>query len=121
MPIVEIEIVTEAEGETVSPVELQVIADQLGEVFGGGPASTWVRVRDLPKTRYAENGGAGDVLPVFVSVLQYEPPGLPERRELAAEIAEVVAGGLSRPVQNTHVVFEPPGKGRVAFGGNLRD
>ena len=97
----------------------QLFGRKSEKLFGGSPQGTWVRARNLPSAQYAENGGAGDVQPVFVSVMQFELPPAADRRTLAAEIAEIVAGALARPIANTHVIFETAGKGRVAFGGNL--
>ena len=48
--------------------------------------------------------------------------GYPAGNALADEaqrIAQIVSEQLSRPMQNTHVFYLPPGIGRIAFGGNL--
>jgi hypothetical protein len=99
---------------------IQALADRAGEVLGARVGGTWVRVYFLPEERYAESGGAPlGVLPVFVSVLQSRGLELSERKEKARALAEVVGKITARPVGNIHILFEPPGKDRIAFGGNL--
>lgn len=57
VPIVEVEIVTDDEpGVTVA----QALADGLGAALGAPAGSTWVRLRTLPRSGYAESGGALD-------------------------------------------------------------
>jgi phenylpyruvate tautomerase PptA (4-oxalocrotonate tautomerase family) len=70
---------------------------------------------------YAENAGGPPpgVQPVIVSILLAEPPQGAARAEQAARLTQVVAEACGRPVENVHVIFRPPGKGRVAFGGRL--
>jgi len=39
--------------------------------------------------------------------------------EEAQSVAGIVSARLSRPKENTHVLYLPPGMGRIAFGGRL--
>jgi phenylpyruvate tautomerase PptA (4-oxalocrotonate tautomerase family) len=52
MPIVDVEIVG---SESVGRDLAARLAEMAGQVFGSPPASTWVRVRLLPRHLYAEN------------------------------------------------------------------
>ena len=122
MPIVDIEVVTVTTGpEVVDKEALQLLADELGSVFGSDPGGTWVKLRSIDRDAYAENlaGNESNALPVFVHILRAE---LPERaalqREMAA-VAEVVARMLDHPRENVHVLYAPGAKGRIAFGGTL--
>ena len=122
MPIVDIEVVTgPVDREEVGKETLQLLADDLGRLFGGEPGSTWVRLRSIDQDAYAENGGVpgSPVQPVFVSILRAE---LPERAALGREmsgVAEIVARMLDRPRDNVHVLYAPDARGRIGFGGTL--
>lgn len=122
MPIVDIEVVTGAvDPEVVDKETLQLLADELGSVFGSDPGETWVRLRSIDHDAYAENGGVpgSPVRPVFVSILRAE---LPERAALRREmrrVAEIVARMLDRPRENVHVLYAPDARGRIGFGGTL--
>jgi hypothetical protein len=54
----------------------QALADAAGGVLGSLPGHTWVRLRVLPASQYAENEAtlAPDQLPAFVTVLHAWPP-----------------------------------------------
>lgn len=120
MPILEVEIVTGSRSQELPAGLSQALADAAAQVFAAPPGSTWVRLRQLPGDQYAEDGGAPEeVFPVFVSVLKAR---LPDSRSLAAEAASLtaaVARILDRPEANVHVLYQPEGNGRVAFGGRL--
>jgi phenylpyruvate tautomerase PptA (4-oxalocrotonate tautomerase family) len=119
MPILTIEIVLRP-GETLPSHLAADIADRAGEVFGSPPGRTWVKLRGIPVEHYAENGGAAEgVYPVFVSVLKsrYLPPD--EMQTEVTRLTTAIAQASARPVENVHLVYEPAGAGRVAFGGNL--
>ncbi|MDE0452088.1 MAG: hypothetical protein OXI90_10030 [Gammaproteobacteria bacterium] len=122
MPIVDIEVVTgPADPEVVDKETLQLLADDLGRLFGSDPGGTWVRLRSIDQDAYAENGGVtgSQVQPVFVSILRAE---LPERAALGREmagVAEIVARMLDRPRENIHVLYAPDARGRIGFGGTL--
>src|SRR5688572_18001048 len=88
MPILDVEIITD---ESPGPALAGELADMAGNVFGGPPGTTWVRVRTLSPSCYAENGipepqGQGAV---FVTVLKASPP---EGTALEAEIKALTEG-----------------------------
>lgn len=119
MPILDVEVVTR-HGESLSPTLAADLADALGEVFGAEPGRVWVRLRDLPAGRYAENEAGEDrPFPVFVTVHEGDPPTGVSLEERVAHVAECVARLADRPLGNVHVVMEPALRGRVAFGGKL--
>ena len=119
MPIVDVEIIT---SEPLDGGLAATLADMAGQVFGGPPASTWVRVRSLPQEQYAENGVASPEgwRSVFVTVRKAQrPTGSALEAEVRA-LTEGVARVCGRPVENVHILYEPDAKGRIAFGGKLR-
>ena len=119
MPIVDVEIVT---SEILDSGLAARIADMAGQVFGGPPASTWVRVRSLPQEHYAENGTVSPEgwRAVFVTVRKAQrPTGSALEAEVRA-LTEGVARVCGRPVENVHILYEPDAQGRIAFGGGLR-
>lgn len=117
MPIVDIELVVR-EGEVLADAMASTLADALGEVFGVEPGRLWVRVRTLPDSQYAENLSAPPH-PVFVTLLLGEHPRLDLRKLQMRQVAEVVGRTCRCPVENVHVLLEPPARGRIAFGGEL--
>ena len=120
MPILDIELVCASDRQFAS-VSAQAIADALGAVLGAPHGRTWIRLRKLDATAYAENHATLDLerLPVFVTVLHAHPP---EKERLAAEVAALtaaVAREVGRPADRVHVQYAPPAAGRQAFGGKL--
>jgi phenylpyruvate tautomerase PptA (4-oxalocrotonate tautomerase family) len=117
VPIVDVEMV----GETVVTSEVtQRLADAVGGALSSRPGGTWVRVRQLDPSQYAENGGVPDgVRPVFVTVLERVRPGGEELAEKLARVTTVVAEITGCPAENVHVLFEDGAAGRLAFGGRL--
>ncbi|HKQ18505.1 MAG TPA: hypothetical protein VJW75_02045 [Candidatus Eisenbacteria bacterium] len=121
MPILEVELTGGVAGATRSGLA-QRLADAAGAIFRSAPGETWVRLRDTHPRDYAENKTdtfAAGIHPVFVRVLRR---ALPEEPALAQEIkalTEAVAAATGRPADQVHVSYEPPGAGRVAFGGSL--
>lgn len=120
MPMVDIELVCETPSDA-GAVSTRALADALGEVFRSPPGRTWVRLRVLRATAYAENGvdAAVSGLPVFVTVLHAHPPTGPALADEALAVTAAVAGCLARPPERVHVQYAPPGAGRQAFGGQL--
>jgi phenylpyruvate tautomerase PptA (4-oxalocrotonate tautomerase family) len=121
MPILDVECVRPAGSKAAPPGTAQRLADAAGRVFGSGPGRTWVRLRMLDATAYAENEAAldADGLPVFVTVLQAH---VPEGAALAAQVTaltQAVADALGVDAQRVHVQMAPAGAGRQAFGGRL--
>lgn len=113
MPILDVEMV----GEVPEGLAAE-IAEAAGRALDSRPGGTWVKLRAIP--HYAENGPIdASVQPVFVRLIER---ALPEEDALAARVmalAEAIAGACDRPRENVHVIVEPPGAGRVAFGGVL--
>jgi phenylpyruvate tautomerase PptA (4-oxalocrotonate tautomerase family) len=120
VPIVDVELVVRSE-ESLAPGLAARLAEACGQVFGSPPGRTWVKVRAILRTRYAENGGnlAADLFPVFVTVLKAR---LPSPADLPAEVAKLtvaVAQTCGRPPEHVHIIYAPEGQGRVAFGGEM--
>lgn len=120
MPIIDVEIVVD-EGEPLAPGLAGGLADAIGPLLGSAPGGTWVRLRALPRSSYAESGGgpAPDVRPVFVSVLRRTWPEPPSMTGQVQRITEAVARLCGRPADNVHVLHEAPALGRLAFGGRI--
>ena len=121
MPIVQLQLVIRDDSERVAHETLQLLADEIGEVFQSGAAATWVKVDYIPFEQYAENREAlrDDARPTLVHVLKYKIPDQERLAQEAKELACIVANALLRPERHTHIIYEPDGKGRVAFGGLL--
>lgn len=109
------------EDESFPENTAQSLSETAAKVFQSAPGRTWVKLQLLSAEQYAEDAGGPPegVAPVFVSVLKAtleEPETLSiEAQSLAQAIGQV----LKRPPENVHIFYEPPGRGRVAFGGNL--
>ncbi len=121
MPIVKLQLIRHSAAERVSREVLQTLADKLGSYFESDPGGTWVMLDYLPAGSYAENHVALDeaTRPTIVTLLQYQLPATEQLAREADAIAEIVATSLNRPKANTHVIFSPEGKNRIAFGGTL--
>lgn len=119
MPILHVEIVTRS-GQAIRPGLARELADRTGEIFGSEPGGTWVSVHPLDQGFYAENhSAAGDIFPVFVSVLKAKLP-FPEALQIEITgLTEAIAHICDRPKENVHIFYQPEGAGRVAFGGRL--
>jgi phenylpyruvate tautomerase PptA (4-oxalocrotonate tautomerase family) len=118
MPILDIEIVGATSEELTSA---QPLANAAAEVLKTGPSRTWVKVRGLKLSQYAENGGMpAECRPVFVSVLVGTSGNSAQKSATASGLAAAVARVLGRPAENVHILFEPDGMERVAFGGKLK-
>jgi len=120
MPVLEVEIVVDP-GETLSPRLAQEVADAAGQAMGTPRGRTWVRLRALPRTLYAENGGLlpEDVRPVFVSLLKSRTGTEEEMRREAARLADGIGRCCGRHPENVHILYLPAAAGRIAFGGAL--
>ncbi len=119
MPIIDIELVVR-EGEALSEGLASTLADALGEVFGSDPGRTWVRLRTLPESSYAENLSEAP-RPIFVTLLLAESPAGELLRLQLGQITAVVARTCRTAEENVHVLLEPRARGRIAFGGVLRE
>ncbi|MGD8417230.1 MAG: hypothetical protein PVH91_09250 [Pseudomonadales bacterium] len=125
MPIVTIETLSDhplsQDDALPTSEQLQSLADALGELFGSQPSGTWVRARQQQRAYYAENliEIGPEMRPVIVEVIKSElDPGRNLDIEAAA-ICALVAQVLGRRTQSVHVIYQPPARGRVAFGGKL--
>jgi phenylpyruvate tautomerase PptA (4-oxalocrotonate tautomerase family) len=120
MPILEVQLIGPV-AEDIRQGLADRIANAVAEVLGSRPQGTWVMLQFIAADAYAENAGGAPsgVQPVIVSVLLAEPPQGAALAKQAARLTQVVAEACGRPAENVHLIFLPPGKGRVAFGGRL--
>jgi phenylpyruvate tautomerase PptA (4-oxalocrotonate tautomerase family) len=118
MPILDIEPVLP---DGVAAPSAQALADAAGRVFGTAPGHTWVRLRRLAPSAYAENGAAvaADALPVFVTVLHAHPPLGEALAQQVQALTTAMADVFGIAPQRVHVQIAPAGVGRQAFGGTL--
>jgi phenylpyruvate tautomerase PptA (4-oxalocrotonate tautomerase family) len=119
MPIVTIECVVNGNFEPYDTSFTQRLADRLGVIFKSEPGTTWVKLKYLAPSNYAENDVStnGSMEPTFVSILLRSLPSEATLERIAQNVSTEVSSVLARPSMNTHVFFEPEGLGRVAFGG----
>lgn len=119
MPIIDVEVVLRRD-EVLSDGAVRTIALGAGEVLGSGAGRTWVKVRTIDSSRYEENGPEpAGYAPAFVSVLLARIPERAVLKRFAAELSAVVGEACGRAPDLVHVLFDPEGAGRVAFGGQL--
>jgi len=118
MPLLEVEIVDHPDLSLPADAA-QRVADAVGELLGAPPGRTWVRLRRIPREDYAENGGPlePEIAPVFVRLLEADPPEGAVRAARSPELARALGGALRRPASCVHVLLEPAARGRIAFGG----
>jgi phenylpyruvate tautomerase PptA (4-oxalocrotonate tautomerase family) len=116
MPIIDIEVV--GPSDTMLAEEVQNLADDLGDAFEAAPGDVWVRLHTLPANHYAENRAQAPA-PVFVTVTASAAPEGDGLRQRITRITDTVAHWTHRPPGNVHVLFAPPARGRIAFGGRL--
>ena len=119
MPLVDVEIVLKPQ-EAMPEAIASELADRLGQLFGSPRNGTWVKVRGIDEVYYAENGGKkAGVYPVFVTILKAR---LPDGEAMQTEVDAVIAAVgeiCRRPPSLVHVIYQPEGNGRVAFGGRI--
>lgn len=121
MPIVDVEIVAGEEEVWAAARGAGALADVLGKVFATAAGRTWVRLRTLPASAYAENEsrpGPGE-WPVFVTVLHAHPPTGEARAAEVMAVTTAVAAWAGRAPERIHVQYAPAAAGRQAFGGRL--
>ena len=123
MPIVTVQRLVTEDSPPVSSAQMQQLADRLGELFGSRPSGTWVKLTDQSLLMYAENGGPlpSRARPTFVEVLKSTLPTPADLAVEAQQIAEIISSILRRPLENTHVLYLPEARGRIAFGGQLHN
>lgn len=122
MPILNVTLVV-AENEHPAPDCARRICEAAAPILGSQPGGTWVILEAVLEHNYAEDSGGppAGVRPAFIRVLQFEAGDAAQRRAQARKLANHLAPILARPGDNIHIIFEPAGKGRVAFGGRLRE
>ena len=120
MPIIDVRPVVSASHELPEGAA-QILADSISRELNAQTGRVWVRLIEIPKGKYAENGEVLEdkELPVFVQVLHADWPDEGVRVQEAEAIAAAVAASLGRQVERVHIEYAPPGRGRVAFGGKL--
>jgi phenylpyruvate tautomerase PptA (4-oxalocrotonate tautomerase family) len=120
MPILDIEIVVSDSTPGLPAGIAQSLADAAAEAIGAPVGTVWVKLRVLPSTHYAEDHGKPEgVYPVFVTVLKSRVPGGSALEDEIQRLTEAIATVLNRPQENVHILYQPDGAGRVAFGGRL--
>ena len=127
MPVLDIEIVASnpthpstGSGQVLPANLTQSLADAAAQVFGTPQGTVWVKVRVIPSVQYAEDNGTPlGVYPVFVTVLKSRVPEGSALEDEIARLTQVIARVLNRPDTNVHILYQPDGAGRVAFGGKL--
>lgn len=120
MPIIKVEIVEDPSKAGIA-VSSRELADALGSALGSGPGGTWVKMCTFAASQYAENDTAVPPRPVFVSVLKADSGSQEDRRKEARILAGTIARVVGRPIENVHILYESDARGRIAFGGELRD
>lgn len=121
MPMANIQIVLKNNAAAYPDNITSQLADALGSFFNCSPGTTWVRLSYLTASHYAENQISQQDCPdpVFVELLLKNTAEQHHRALDARKIANIVAEILQRPENEIHIIFQPPGVGRVAFGGKL--
>ena len=74
--------------------------------------------RNDSRSQYAVIAATAGV-PIIVSLIQADLRSGDALREQIASLADVVAKTVDHPLENVHIVIEPPARGRIAFGGRL--
>jgi phenylpyruvate tautomerase PptA (4-oxalocrotonate tautomerase family) len=98
----------------------RAIADATAPILGSEPNGTWVRLRALRPDEYAENGDAYlGARAAIVTVLAADPPSTAARAAEAELLCAAIAEATDRDPAHVHLIYDPPARGRVAFGGRL--
>jgi phenylpyruvate tautomerase PptA (4-oxalocrotonate tautomerase family) len=120
MPIFDVEIIVRQDEKLGNELASE-LANSIGEILDSPSGAVWVKVRGILQENYGENGTIASKgnYPVFVSILKWR---LPKPSEMAIEVATLtltIAQVCNRAVDNVHLLYEPEGLGRVAFGGKI--
>lgn len=121
MPIVTLELLQADEDPEVRPEVLQALTDALGTLFQSDAGGTWVKLRYLNRSNYAENHArlCTSIRPVMVEIVHSTLPAQSVLALQAESVCALVAGHLHRPEENVHILYQPDAQGRIAFGGKL--
>jgi phenylpyruvate tautomerase PptA (4-oxalocrotonate tautomerase family) len=121
MPFLEVTVVLR-DGEALAHDLAQRLADAAAPILAAAPGTVWVSVDQLPGQCYAENHSpaADTPRPVFVRITQASEPVPADRATEARALTAALAPLLARDPAHVHLIYTPPGIGRVAFGGRLR-
>lgn len=121
MPILDIDLVQPDGAAPPAAALTQALADAAGRVFGSAPGRTWMRLRTLPASQYAENDAAiaPDEMPVFVTVLHARPPQGAALITEVTTLTQAIAAAMGRDPRRVHIAYAPAAVGRQAFGGRL--
>ena len=120
MPILDVELVVPSRSELPRGLAQQ-IANEVGRVLNTPPGNTWVRLRVLDGSHYAENGEEiepGD-LPVFVEVLKHTPASGAALDKEVSGLTAAIAKVVGRSSDRVHLEYAPALAGRQAFGGRI--
>ena len=84
-------------------------------------AQTWVRMRSLARSDYAENGisDVQGLRPTFFSVLKAKAPLIKTLRAEIQQLPQEIARITGHRTENIHILYLPPAVGRISFGGTL--
>jgi phenylpyruvate tautomerase PptA (4-oxalocrotonate tautomerase family) len=118
MPIVDIQVVASAATD-IPGGAAKTLVEAVATVLQAAPGKVWLRLGRLDAGSYAENGEEQQVLPVFVKVLHADLPTQSVLVTQASALAHAVAACFHRSPEHVHIEYAPPGRGRVAFGGEL--
>jgi phenylpyruvate tautomerase PptA (4-oxalocrotonate tautomerase family) len=121
MPMLDVTVVLR-DGESLAHDLAQRLADASAPVFAAAPGTVWVTLTDMPGHRHAENGVAAAEAPrpVLVRITQASGAAPAERADQARRLVATLAPLLARDPSHVHLIYAPPGAGRIAFGGRLR-
>ena len=121
MPILDVELIGPVP-ERIRAGLASRIADAAGKALESRPQGTWVKLRFIEASDYAENDGGppAGAEPVIVSVLEAAPLSGDALAERAVHLTTVIADACGRSAESVHLIFEPAAAGRIAFGGTLR-
>jgi len=103
------------------------VAQAAGSVLQSRPHGTWVSLAFIPANHYAENTStegrdANPVSkPLIVSLLEADPPAGHNLQQQVSALTQAIAEAANHPAENVHIIVEPAGRGRIAFGGTLVD
>ncbi len=121
MPIIDVEIVGRAPLDGEHQLAQRLATRAAAILTPGREGACWVRLRQLKRACYAEDGGSppSGAEPVFVTLLLASPPEGPERQAQAEALTAAMAEAIGRPPDKVHLLYALPAAGRIAFGGRL--